>query len=105
MKLGLASTKCGSSVGLASVVSSILSPPISFAMDARSGVVATTFNLACAPNASNAPRVPRKSFFIKFNLCFICVNLWLKLVRRVRPEQELELQPNRVVHADEVAVI
>ena len=34
------------------VVSSILSPPISFAMAAMSGVVQTTFNCACAVAAT-----------------------------------------------------
>src|SRR5262245_4673517 len=41
-KLGLASTKCGSSVGLASIVSWTSSPPISRNRLPRSGVLATT---------------------------------------------------------------
>src|ERR1051325_1800041 len=51
MKLGLASTKCGSSVGLARVETSTLSPPISLASEPRSEVVAMTASLAWAVGA------------------------------------------------------
>src|SRR6266699_5181679 len=51
MKLGLASTKCGSSVGLARVVTDARLPPISAAIEPKSGVVATTSTLACAAGA------------------------------------------------------
>ena len=50
-KLGRASTKCGSSVGLAKTMRLILSPPISRASEPKSGKVATTFSLACAAKA------------------------------------------------------
>ena len=48
MWLGLASTKCGSSVGLANALTSTRSPPIALASAARSGVVATTFSFPAA---------------------------------------------------------
>src|SRR5215831_12703419 len=48
IKLGLASTKCGSSVGLARVVTETSFPPTAVAMAPKSGVVATTFSFADA---------------------------------------------------------
>src|ERR1044072_4002389 len=107
MKLGLASTKCGSSVGFASIVSSILSPPISLAIAAMSGVVATTFNLAYAVAEINAAnRIER---YVLINLCFICVNLWQrfmsKFVRAMRAEEKFELHPDRMRVAELRVVI
>src|SRR5262245_39630724 len=103
IKLGLASTKCGSSVGRASVVSSILSPPISFAIDARSGVVATTFNFAWA-TAAQSP-IPSDKSHCRFitGECFIVSGL--KLMRGVRAQQEFELQTHGVLIAEQFAVI
>src|SRR2546425_12667090 len=51
MKPGLASTKCGSSVGLARVVTDARLPPISVAIEPKSGVVATTSSFAWAAGA------------------------------------------------------
>src|SRR5262245_20397460 len=96
MWLGLASTKCGSSVGLASAFTSIRSPPISRATAARSGVVATTLSLACATTGKSTSRAGRIRLF---------TSIPLELVRRVRTQQELELQPRGGVVPHALAVV
>src|ERR1019366_2334248 len=103
MKLGLASTKCGSSVGFASVVSVILSPPISLAMDARSGVVATTFSFACAFVAKSS--APRKVIILFFISVLISVYPRLKFVRPVRAEEKFQLQPDGMRVTEQRAVV
>src|SRR4051812_36266838 len=92
MKLGLASTKCGSSVGFASATTFTRSPPISRATDARSGVVATTLScaVACALINEMAPRLSAAILLII--LVFMLVD-GLELVCGVGSDQELELQP------------
>src|SRR5262245_56270345 len=103
MKLGLASTKCGSSVGRASVMMSILSPPISFAMAARSGVVQTTLSFACVTIAkvTRATKFMRNDFFMSV---FRFVQR-LEFVRRVRTEEEFKLQPDRILAAGVLDVV
>jgi hypothetical protein len=71
MWLGLASTKCGSSVDLASDFTSTRSPPISRASAARSGVVATTltFGAAMATVAANMGRSRRLFMIYDLRIC------------------------------------
>src|ERR1044071_2824756 len=64
-KLGRASTKCGSSVGLARTVTLTFSPPTSRAREPRSGSVATTFSLACAENAQKTIARIDRIFFME----------------------------------------
>src|SRR5689334_21808393 len=92
MKLGFASTKCGSSVGFASATTLTLSPPISRATDARSGVVATTLScaVACALKKEIAPSPSAAILLIIF--VFMLVD-GLELVCGVGANQELELDP------------
>src|SRR5881275_2043810 len=115
-KLGRASTKCESSVGLARTVTATLSPPISRASEPKSGSVATTFSFAWATQGiiasaamSNCsrhrqcrqpgPAIPattcEKRFFI-IRFVSIGVYPWLKLVGAVRAEDEFELQKNGI---------
>src|SRR5262249_51137813 len=91
----LASTKCGSSVGLARVVRSMCSPPISLAMEAISGVVATTFNFASALVVSS-DRMDKN-----VNINFIK----LEFVGTMSSKQEFELEPDRVFVAKMLAVV
>src|ERR1044071_4323868 len=101
IKLGFASTKCGSSVGLASVVTSTRSPPTSFASVPKSGVVATTFNFACAkPGTRHNERAinQRQQWNCVFMVlesvkCSACLAN-LKLMRTVGAEQEFKLHPD-----------
>src|SRR5205814_851396 len=93
MKLGLASTKCASSVGFASATTFTRSPPISRATDAKSGVVATTLSCAvdCALMKVMAPRASAAVLLII--VVFICGLNGLELVCGVGPDQKLELEP------------
>src|SRR5437762_13474153 len=92
MKLGFASAKRGSSVGLASATQLTRSPPISRATDARSGVVATTLScaVACAPMKQIALMPSAAILLIIF--VFMLVE-GLELVCGVGADQELELDP------------
>src|SRR5690242_6102206 len=114
MKLGLASTKCGSSVGLARVVTDTSLPPMTLAIEPKSGVVATTLSLAKADwlassarpirhdQRVNARRFNCRAHFVGMIVIFV---FSLKFVRTMRTEQELDLHPNRVFVAEELAVI
>src|SRR5688500_8911634 len=96
--LGRASTKWGSSVGLAIVVTVTRSPPISEARDPYSEVVATTLRAAVAGAA--APAAQARAAAQAANGCrrgdFMAVSSLLELVGGVRPEQEFELEPKGV---------
>src|SRR4026208_915589 len=102
MKLGFGSTKCGSSVGRASVARSLLSPPISRAIAAMSGVVTTTFSFAWAAGTPK-PTASRRAgkVFIGF-IGFIGIS---ELVRGVSAEEEFKLQPDGMIHADVPPVV
>src|SRR5689334_24002813 len=95
MKLGFASTKCGSSVGLASVVRSMCSPPISFAMEAMSGVVATTLSFASAVVVSS-DRTDKNVNIVFIKLEFVCA---------VGAKEEFELEPDGMFVAKMFAVV
>src|SRR2546423_6437049 len=99
-KLGRASTKWGSSVAFARTTMSILSSPISFASDPKSGKVATTLSLACAASgrsSSNAAMEWRSNVLVlEIRFVFIRVYSWLKFVSTVRAENEFKLKKDRI---------
>src|SRR4051812_45806209 len=97
-KLGRASTKCGSSVGLARTVISALSPPISCATAPKSGNVETTLSLACASSGRSRSNGVMEYWSNLLNLfVFMRFFWWLKLVRAVRAEDEFNLQEDGVL--------
>jgi len=66
-------------------------PPISFAIAARSGVVATTLICAAAVDDVKAIAAAEKNR-VRF-MFFIFDFGWLELVRGMRTEEKLELEP------------
>src|ERR1051326_1288924 len=105
MKLGLASTKCGSSVGLARVETSTLSPPLSLASEPRSEVVAMTASLAWAVAAASESAASARKCRVVFMVVFRRGLSGLKFVGGVRPELEFELQPDGMFVAKRFAVV
>src|SRR6185503_11387956 len=104
MWLGLASTKCGSSDGLASAVTVTSPPPISRARAARSGVVATTVSFLTADGGPLAPATQLTATSFAITVRFIEVRP-LEFVSGMRAEDELELQPQRMVVAEALPAV
>src|ERR1700741_2421620 len=87
MKLGLASTKWGSWTPLARLVTSTRSPPISFATEAKSGVVVTILSFA---STSAEKKKPHSIIAI---IIFLISSLQ-KLVRPMLPNKKFPLHPH-----------
>ena len=82
-------------MGFANVVRSICSPPISFAMEAMSGVVATTFSFA------NAVVVRSRRMDKKVSIDFIK----LEFVSAMGAKEEFDLKPDRMFVAKMFAMV